>query len=391
MPDSVSETSPSPHEASPLALARALIATPSVNPGLDPEGTGESAAAGLAEEWLRAWGFQIERVEAAPGRPSLVGRLERGPGRSLILSGHLDTVGVQEMRIAPFDPAVRDGRVWGRGSADMKGGVAAALAAARELAREPFQGTLLVALTADEEEGAIGCRRLVEDGLRADAAIVCEPTELAIMPAHKGFSWIRIEFRGQSAHGSRPERGVDAIRHAGLFLSRLDEIEATLAQRKRHPLLGAGSIHAGTIRGGTAPSVYPSSCELTLERRTIPGESLSAVRSEVEFLLAQLRSDVPSLDAALEVVLHRSGSEVAQDHEIVRDLSRALEDVGIERRVLGMSAWTEAALFNAAGTPAVCFGPGSIGEAHTATESAPVEEIDAAFQVLLAMARGFLQ
>ncbi|MFP4624830.1 MAG: ArgE/DapE family deacylase [Gemmatimonadota bacterium] len=390
MADSATDTSLSADDASPLALARALIATPSVNPSLEPGGAGEAEAAELVSGWLRSWGFQVQRVEAAPGRPSVVARLDRGPGRSLILSGHLDTVGTEGMTVAPFDPVVRDGRVWGRGSADMKGGVAAALAAARELAADPFRGTLIVALTADEEEAAIGCRRLVDDGLRADAAIVCEPTELAITPAHKGFSWIRIDFRGQSAHGSRPERGVDAIRHAGLFLSRLDELESTIAQRKRHPLLGSGSIHAGTIRGGTAASVYPSSCELTLERRTLPGETPSAVRSEVEFLLAQLRSDVPSLNASLEVTLHRPGTEVPPDHEIVQRLSRALRDAGIEPRVTGMTAWVEASIFNAAGTPAVCFGPGSIGEAHTAAESAPVDEIDAAHQVLLATAREFL-
>jgi acetylornithine deacetylase len=391
MADPVTISSRSLASASVVDLARALVATPSVNPTLDPSGDGEERIAELAADWLRSWGFQVELVEAGPGRPSVLARATRGEGgRTLLLSGHLDTVGVQGMAIDPFDPVVEDGRLRGRGSADMKGGVAAALAAARDAAETGFRGSLVVALSADEEEAAEGCLRLVEDGLEADAAVVCEPTGLAIMPAHKGFTWIRVEFRGQAAHGSRPERGVDAIRHAGLFLARLDELEGTLTARKPHPLLGHGSIHAGTIEGGTAPSVYPSSCRLTLERRTLPGEGVPAVLSEVEYLLAQLRSDEPSLDAGLEVRLHRGGSEVPRDHPIVDALSAALRGAGREPRIEGMSAWVEAGILNQAGTPAVCFGPGSIEEAHTARESVPVEEIETAHRVLAALIAGYL-
>lgn len=371
-------------------IARALIATPSVNPTLDPDGDGEVAIASLAAGWLRSWGFAVDSVEFETGRPSVVARLERGAGRTILLAGHLDTVGVSDMTIDPFDPLVRDGRVWGRGAADMKGGVAAILAAARDVAGDAFQGTLIVCLTSDEEHAGRGSRQLVDAGLQADAAIVCEPTGMAIMPAHKGFAWIQIDFHGQAAHGSRPERGVDAIRHAGIFLARLDELETRLTQRKRHPLLGSGSIHAGTIHGGTAPSVYPSHCRLTLERRTLPGESLATVRSDIEFLLAQLRSDVPSLDADIEISLFRDGSEVPRDHEIVGVLSKSLADASLEPRIEGMSAWIEASIYNAAGIPAVSFGPGDIEEAHTADESIPLSEIEAAHQVLLTTARRFL-
>jgi acetylornithine deacetylase len=370
------------HTGDVVQLARALIATPSVNPSLEAGGAGEQAIAALVAGWLEAWGFRVDLVEAAPGRPSVVARLERGAGRSLILSGHLDTVGVAGMRIPPFGAETRDGRIWGRGACDMKGGVAAALAAARDAARNGVSGTLIVALTADEEEAALGCQRLVADGLSADAAVVCEPTNLALMPAHKGFAWVGVEFRGQAAHGSRPERGVDAIRHAGLFLARLDEIEATLVRRKRHPLLGHGSIHAGTISGGTAPSVYPSECRLVLERRTLPGEGASAIQSEIDYLLAQLRSHVSSLDAESEVVLHRDGSEIPPDHDLVRALAEAVESAGLAPRVEGMTAWVEAEFFNHSGTPTLCFGPGRIADAHSSDESVAIEDVELAYRVL---------
>lgn len=376
--------------ADAVALARALVSTPSVNPGLDPTGAGEEAVATLTADWLRSWGFTVELVEAGPGRPSVLARLERGPGRSLILNGHLDTVGVTGMTIDPFDPVIRDGRLWGRGAADMKGGVAAALAAARDAALDGFNGTLLVALTADEEEEGEGARRLVANGLRADGAVVCEPTGLDIMPAHKGFTWIELLFRGRAAHGSRPDRGVDAIYHAGLFLSRLGDLAARLTRREPHPLLGSGSVHAGTIEGGTAPSVYPDACRLTLERRTLPGEGSEAFCTEVELILDQLRSDGPSLDVSADVVLHRDAGEIDANHALVTAVAGAARDVGLDPATRGMTAWVEAVTFIEGGTPALCFGPGEITDAHSADESVSVEEIRAARRTLTTLIRSFL-
>lgn len=390
MNEPVTIMSESVSRAGPIELLQALVATPSVNPLLEASGTGESEVAGLAAGWLEAWGFRVDVIEAAPGRPSVVARTGPAGGASLILNGHLDTVGVEGMTVPPFEPVLRDGRVWGRGSCDMKGGVAALLWAARECAAGELGGELIVALTADEEEAGIGCRRLVADGLRADAAVVCEPTGLALMPAHKGFVWLGLDFHGRAAHGSRPDRGVDAIRHAGRFLARLDELESTLASRAAHPLLGRGSIHAGTIEGGSAPSVYPSSCRLVLERRTLPGESAEGARSEVEYLLGRLRSDVAALNAELEVLLHRGGSEIPADHELVRRLARCVEDARVEPRVEGMTAWVEAVVFNEAGTPALCFGPGSISDAHSADESVDAGEVETAASILAAFVREFL-
>ena len=391
MIERVTTTPPDDDAGSVVELLQALVRVPSVNPALEAGGTGESAIADLVAGWLRRWGFAVDLVEAAPGRPSVLARLARGDGPSLVLCGHLDTVGVEGMTVDPFAAELRDGRLWGRGACDMKGGVAALLAAARDAAAGSFAGELIVALTADEEEAGLGCRRLVDDGLTADAAVVCEPTGLAVMPAHKGFVWLAVDFHGRAAHGSRPDRGIDAIRHAGEFLSRLDELENALSQRKKHPLLGHGSIHAGTIRGGSAPSVYPSDCRLVLERRTLPGESAAAALSEVEYLLGQLRSDAPALRAELEVTLHRGGSEIPVGHPLVRGLSEAIRRAGVEPRVEGMTAWVEAVVFNDAGIPALCFGPGSIEDAHSTDESIDIDQLETAHRVLTDFVREFLR
>lgn len=374
-------------EGDPVALARAMVATPSVNPDLEAGGAGEGEAARLAASWLEGWGYRVDLREVAPGRWNVVGR--RGAGRPFLLNGHLDTVGVEGMTVPPFAGEVRDGRLVGRGACDMKGGVGALLAAAAALARDPSCGELIVVLTADEERASLGMQAVVESDLRAEAAVVCEPTSLAVAPAHKGFIWVELEFRGRAAHGSRPREGVDAIRHAGAFLQALDGWEAELEARGAHPLLGHGTVHAGTIEGGSAPSVYPARCKVTLERRTLPGESAGQVMDEVAGVVERVRESVPELDVEASTGLERPGTEVAGDAPLVRGLLEAVREEGFEARIEPMTAWVDAAFLNQAGIPAVCFGPGSIARAHSEDEWAPVEEIRACARVLERFARSF--
>jgi acetylornithine deacetylase len=366
----------------PGALAAHLVRIESINPRLADHGSGERAMAAVCADWLRQRGFGVELLEAEPGRPSVVARLVRGAGRTVLLNGHLDTVGEDGMTV-PARGQVLHGRLYGRGACDMKGGVAALMTAAAALGDgDGWQGELVVALTADEEHASIGMSRVLAAGLRADVAVVCEPTSLAVMPAHKGFVWIEVEVRGRAAHGSRADIGVDAVRHAGRLLARLDRIDASLRAAPPHALLGHGSVHAGTITGGSAPSVYPERCTLTLERRTLPHEPPETALAEVQELIAELRSQDPAFTAEARLVLARPGSDVDPASPLVQGLLAALERQGQARVVAGMSAWVDAALLNAAGIPAVCFGPGSIEQAHAADEWIDIEEIACASATL---------
>ncbi len=373
----------------PVALARALVAIPSVNPKLSPGGDGEGEIAAACAAWLGDWGLVARVEEVEPGRRNVVATLE-GEGPTLLLNGHLDTVGVEGMTIAPFGAELRDGRIFGRGSCDMKGGVAALMAAASGLAAEGPRPNLVVALTADEEHASLGMDMLVRSGVRADMAVVCEPTSLTVMPAHKGFVWVKATFLGRAAHGSRPDLGIDAIRHAALFVAALDGHVERLRARSPHALLGHGSLHSGTVRGGTAESVYPERCDLVLERRTLPGEAPQDVIGEMELVLEALRAREPEVRGSLEMTLARPGTEVPTDARIVHGLLEACRSSGVPPRVEGMTAWVDAAFLNEAGIPAVCFGPGDIGQAHSADEWIEASQIALCADVLERFARALV-
>ncbi len=373
-----------------VALTRELVRVDSRNPTLVAGAPGEGRVARVLAEVLGAWGFDVTVREPAPGRPNVIARLggARG-GRSLMLNGHIDVVGVEGMSHAPWDPVVRDGRIYGRGSSDMKAGVAAMCAAAARATAASggaIDGEILVTAVVDEEYSSIGTRALVADGVRADAAIVTEPTGLKIMPAHKGFVWIDVLVQGRAAHGSRWDVGVDAIRNAGLLLAAMDAVDAELLPSREHALLGRPSLHASTIEGGIGLSTYPDKCRFTIERRTIPGETTAAVMAEIEEAFARVRARRPALDASVSMIFEQPPSDVSTEAPIVRALDGALRACGEEVSVMGMSAWTDAAILNEAGIPAICFGPGDIGLAHAAEEYVRVDEIERATLVLAALA-----
>jgi acetylornithine deacetylase len=372
------------------ALTRALVQIDSRNPTLAAGAPGEHACALALRDVLDAWGFRTELHDAAPGRPNLVARIGGRPGttsRSLMFNGHLDIVGVEGMIHPPFDAHERDGRLYGRGSADMKGGIAAMCAAALQASSAGAQGEIIIAAVADEEYESLGTRALLARGTRADACVVTEPTRLAIMPAHRGFVWLEVEIAGRAAHGSRWDIGVDAIRHAGLLLAELDAYDAEALPRRTHPLLGRGSLHASLIEGGIGMSTYPDRCVLKLERRTIPGETPDDVVAEVRAACDRIRARRATFAAETRLLVSQGPSDVAVDSPLVTGLATALRASGEHVAIEGMSAWTDAALLNEAGVPAVCLGPGDISLAHAAEEYIPLDEIDRATAVLSSFAR----
>jgi acetylornithine deacetylase len=367
-----------------VALLGALVRTDSRNPSLVPGAPGEGEIANRLREVLRSWGLETAIIESVPGRPNVIARRPgRGGGKSLLLNGHLDVVGVDGMVHPPFDAAVRDGRMYGRGTSDMKGGVAAMCAA---LARLPdLDGDVIVAAVCDEEWQSLGTASVLKAGVRADAAIVTEPTGLAIMPAHKGFVWAELQTSGRAAHGSRWDLGVDAIRHAGAVLRELDAVDAALAGRN-HPLLGRASLHASTIEGGTGMSTYPDRCSIRVERRTVPGETVADVRAELGQALWRAGTGRAGFASELHILFAQPPSDVAADSPLVTTLARVLQDRGMSAAPAGMSAWTDAALLNEAGIPAICFGPGDMGLAHAAEEYIELAQVEQATELLVEFA-----
>lgn len=372
-----------------IKLLRDLVAINSVNPSLVPGGAGEGEIAQAVAAELRAMGLDTEVSEAAPGRPNVVGVLEgRAPGRSLMFCGHLDTVGVAGMK-APFDPVERDGRIYGRGSQDMKGGLAAMIGAARTLATSGglASGRVIIAAVADEEYASVGAEALVTRW-SADAAVVGEPTDLIVAVGHKGFSWIEVTTEGVAAHGSRPRDGRDAILRMGRVLSRLEALDRRLQSRPPHPILGTASLHASFINGGREMSTYPDRCTLQLERRTISGESVDVALSETEEIVAALKQEDPEFDAHARLTFGRPPYEMPPEHELPELLEAALARVGRTTSRGGMTFWTDAAILGHAGIPSVVFGPGGAG-LHGLEEYVRADEVLTCRDALIELARAF--
>jgi len=369
-------------------LTAALVAIDSVNPALVPGGAGEAEIAAFLVGWAAENGLEARVLEATPGRPSVIVTARgRGGGRTLLLCGHTDTVGVDGMA-APHTPR-RDGdRLYGRGTCDMKAGLAAALIAARDAAAGGLAGDVVVACVADEEHASLGVQEALEH-VRADAAIVTEPTREALIVAHKGFVWADLLVEGTAAHGSRPELGVDAIVHAGAVLSGLGALDAALTTRDPHPVLGRGSVHAGTISGGIEASSYPGRCLVTVERRTLPGESEETFAGELDDVLQRAAAAQPGLRASFTTGLVREPFAIDPDHELVR-LTRdlAARELGAPPALAGAPYWTDAAFIAAAGIPALLFGPTGEGE-HALEEWVSLASVEAVTRTLTAIATTF--
>ncbi|MFN2603795.1 MAG: ArgE/DapE family deacylase [Gemmatimonadaceae bacterium] len=379
--------------ADAVELTRALTRIDSRNPTLVPGAPGEKEIARFLADILSGWGFLIELRDAIPNRPNVVARIGPAGSPALVFAGHLDTVGVEGMTHAPFDAEIRGEKIFGRGSTDMKSGIASmcvATKAAAQAVGKSAKRQIIIAAVVDEEYASIGMRELVASGITADAAVLTEPTRLAICPAHRGFVWVEVVLSGRAAHGSRYDIGVDAIRHAALVLAELDKVETEDLPRRAHKLLGRGSLHASAIEGGSGLSTYPDRCVFTIERRTLPGETAEDALDEVRAACERVRTQRPELSAQIRLIESQLPSDVSVDAPVVEMLKRAMVGERVSPIVEGMSAWTDAAILNSAGIPAICFGPGDISLAHAKEEFVAISEIEQATAVLTRMARDWL-
>ena len=368
-----------------LTLLQNLIQIDSVNPSLSSKGPGEAIIARYIGVYLNKLGLDVHFQQIEKSRVNVIGILKgTGGGPALMLNGHTDTVSADNMEGDPFGAEKKGGKIYGRGALDMKAGVAALMMAVQTIieAGIKLKGDVILTLVADEEYASIGTETVIDE-YTADAAIICEPTDLDIVIAHKGFAWIKIEIFGQAAHGSLPHRGIDAIVKAGKVLTAIEHLGRTDLNRKTHPLLGSPSIHASLINGGTELSTYPNYCKIELERRNLPGEDRQVVNTEIQDLLQNIQRKDDQFKAESDVFFFRPAYEISPDQPIVQTVSQACQSIRHQPpKYEGMWAWLDSAILAQAGIPTVIFGPSGDG-AHAAVEYVDVDSVITTTQVLV--------
>ena len=372
-------------------LLAELIALPSVNPAFAPaaEASARPARLGLAHfgeknvaDFLAAsaarTGLEIEFQKVLPGRSNLIVRL-RPPGkirRTILLAPHLDTVPADD---AQFIPRRKNGRLHGRGACDTKGSVAAMFTALCELASarlRPRETEIVFAGLIDEEFDQAGSRALPASGFSADLAIVGEPTRLQVVTAHKGILWFQLATRGRAAHGATPHLGKNAVHEMARIVDVLETDYAARLRRHKHPLLGTGTVNVGTIAGGRQPNIVPDRCTISIDRRTLPGETEAGVRREIAALLKskKLSAHISSAKRAPALPLETNGK---------LPLVQALLRSAGQKKPAGVDYFCDASVLSAAGIPGVVFGPGDIAQAHTADEWISLAELERGKGLLL--------
>lgn len=366
-------------------LTARLVEIESINPDVVPGGSGETAVARFVAEWCERAGLETSLEDAAPGRPNVIAIARgTGSGRSLMLNAHMDTVGVAGMT-DPFTPRIEGDRLYGRGAYDMKGSLAACMLATAEASRRGFAGDVVLTAVADEEFASVGTEA-VAARLRADAAIVTEPTEMQVAVAHRGFVNVEIETRGRAAHGSRPEIGIDAIAKMGRVLVGIEQLDARLRASPTHARLGGGSMHASLIEGGQEYSSYPARCVLQAERRTIPGETVAVVERELRELVDDAGAGDDDFSAEVRALASREPFEVAESEAIVQMVRRhATSVLGAEPEIVGVPFWADSALLAGVGIPTVLFGPSGEG-AHAEVEWVGIADLERCVEIYVSVA-----
>ncbi len=359
-----------------------MIAVPSVNPFDLPatEAAPDTREQAFAQNFVAALqhhGLETEMREVVPGRPNVFARRSGSDSGSVtvMLAGHLDTVGV-EGYVDPFNPVVKNNRVYGRGACDMKAALAAYVEVAQVIneAGLELRGDLIIAGVADEEHKMIGSKEISLNGPRADFAIIGEPTELSVCYTHKGQLSIPIKTFGKAAHSSMPENGINAITAMGRVLQRLEVYADELQRRTPHAVCGYRKVNAGVIKGGTISCTVPDYCELEIDRRTLSGETQESVRREYAEMLQELQAGDANFSACIgETILDNPPLDTPMDSAVVTAMSDAVRAVtGCEAQVGAFPAATDAPNFLC---PAVVCGPGSLLQAHTLDEYVEISEL----------------
>jgi acetylornithine deacetylase len=354
-----------------------MVAINSINPSLVPGAPGEMQMA----EWLvkacSDLGLNVIIQYGTHGRPNVIATwLGKGGGRSILLTGHTDTVSIENMTIQPFDARIEDGRLYGRGAFDMKGGLASILGAIKALKDGGFepQGRIILAFVCDEEYASAGTEKLISE-IRVDAAILTEPSEMKLCIAHRGFAWLTITTHGRAAHGSLFDEGVDAVAQMGRVLGALEKMDSETLSKRSHPLLIRPSVHASLIEGGLGLSTYPDQCVLHIEHRLLPDERGENILALWQGALGKLRKDDTTFRADVHLDFERPGYEIGEDAPIVQTMWEAFTNMmGKPPEPGGMLAWLDSALLGAAGIPTVIFGPGGAG-AHAAIEYVELADV----------------
>lgn len=362
-----------------ISLTQALVQIDSSNPDFGSiPGPGESAIADYVTEWLEFRGIESHRIEQIKGRPSVVGVVRgTGGGKSLMFNGHLDTVTCLGYDGDALSGHIENGNMYGRGTADMKSGLAATMIALASSKEKGLRGDVILAAVADEESESIGTEQVLAAGWRADAAIVAEPTEMGLVTAHKGFAIFEVDINGIASHGSRPDLGIDAICKAGYFLVELDKHAQEILKRTGGsiPVTGAPNIHCGVIKGGEEIPSYPSKCTIHIDRRIVAGETAETVRQELAAILDKLVATVPDFKYELRSTFTRAPYFIAEDHEFVQLVSKhAMKAMGTKPVIKGERYWTDMGLLGDVGIPGLIWGPKGYG-LHSKTEWVEVESV----------------
>lgn len=373
-----------------ITLTQKLISIPSYH-GLPAP---EKEVAKYINEYFQKQGINSQIIVVSEERPNVICSYGDGKNfdKTLMLNGHLDTVGVENMVIDPFKGYVKDGNIYGRGSVDMKGAVAAMIIALVLIKRAgiKLEGKVYFTGVIDEEYWNMGTKHILQHGPKAKYAIVGEPTKLEIHNGHRGLEWIQVFVEGKYAHGGTPEKGINAIVKMNKIVSEIIDSLLPEINKRSHPITGPATLNLGVIKGGTQPSTVAGNCILQLDRRWIPGESPESITDEIREVIKKLQKDDPQLKAEVSIMRNK-GNDVGfpylvceRTSRIVKSLKNATSRIINNTKFSYFPAWTDGALLShIGGVETVVFGPGDLASAHSEKEFCPVQDIINACKIYL--------